>query len=174
MKPQSPSSSSPFEKKKSTTSEKKKKKIHNIHNGQNTSVSFFLFSIWNKVHDIWKKKKIHNNHSRRNIENKRSKHWTNVLATNSQTSIPSGEPTNLDGETHKPKLRLNPQTCDSLGEGRFPLFFSFLFVQTRNSSIYWSSTGNRFQQTRLPLEIILPYSIYYSELESKRLEMLVS
>ena len=130
----------------------------NFHNRDpwNLSLLLPLLPLRKKIHDIWKKKKkkkIHNNHCRRNIENKRSKHWTNVLATNSRTNIPSGEPTNSDGETHESKLGLNPQTCDSLGEGRFPLFFSFLFVQTRNSSIYWSSTGNQFQQTRLPLEI---------------------
>ena len=47
---------------------------------------------------------------------------------NSKPTNSSGEPMNPDGETHEPKLKLNPQTCDSLGEGRFPLFFSFLFV----------------------------------------------
>jgi len=39
---------------------------------------------------------------------------------------PGGKPTNPGGETHEPKLGLNPRTCDFLGERFvFPLFLSF-------------------------------------------------
>ena len=62
---------------------------------------------------------------------------------------------NPGGETHKPKLGLNPQTCDSLGEGHFP-FVSLFFIcaeQEHESLIldfHWKS--------------IPTYLSYYSEL----------
>ena len=70
---------------------------------------------------------------------------------------PSGEPSwwthEPGGETHEPKLGLNPRTCAILRPRSFSLCFSLFFTCAEQE-------GNRFLQTRVPLEIDS-----YSELE---------
>ena len=70
---------------------------------------------------------------------------------------PSGEPSwwthEPGGETHEPKLGLNPRTCAILRPRSFSLCFSLSFTCAEQE-------GNRFLQTRVPLEIVS-----YSELE---------
>ena len=121
-----------------------------------------------------KKKKIHDNQRNNKNTNKRSKqkpHEPNGESMNQRTQVanPSNKTHELrwrthdpGDETHKPKLGLNPRTCMiPLSEGRFPSILSFLFVQSRNSSIlkfHWKSspthlsfTGNRFLPTQFSI-----------------------
>ena len=134
-------SSSPLE--KSMTTPLGKKKIHdNQRDNKNTNTSKDQSIIHMKAlsHEWWTQLAT-NKPKQQNLRTQATNPWTRWW-----THDLSGETHDLGGETHEPKLGLNPRLKWRLFS---PLFLSFLFVQSKNSS----STGNHFLRTQVPLEI---------------------